>query len=376
MNQVINKEIKRNMLLNPGPATTSVAVKEALIVSDICPRETEFGELLRDVRIKSVGIVNGAGDYECILLGGSGTGAIESCLSSCVEGDSEILIIENGAYGDRMGQICETLDIPYQLLKFEWGNEIDLKKVEEIIGLNKKIKVMAFIHHETTTGILNDLVSLDQLAKKHNLITIVDAMSSYGGIEIDLKVTDVDYLISSSNKCIQAMAGLGIIIAKKTELSRIKDIKKKSFYFDLSKNYISQSEKGQFLYTPPVQILYSLNCALDEYYLELKSEKRSKRYERLYQEMYKGMIELGFKPLIKENLNSKILTTFHEPSDEKYCFELMHSYLYERGITIYPGKVSRLSTFRISNIGDLSLNDIKDFLGAMKSYLIEKDIKL
>ena len=377
MREFVKKSLERKILLNPGPATTSIRVKEAMIVEDICPREKEFGELFKTVGEKVKRVVNGDNNYECILLGSSGTGAMESCLSSCAGGDDGILIVENGAYGKRMGQICDTLGIRRETIEFDWDKKIEWKKVDNFLGENaQKFRVVAFVHHETTTGILNSLSSLHKLAKKYNLVSLVDAMSSYAGIPIDLKKNSVDYLVSSSNKCIQGMAGIGIVIAKLKELEAIKDFKKKSFYFDLYKNFISQKEQGQFLFTPPVQILYSLNVALDEFFEEGGIVARSERYAGLYQLMFEGMCKLGFKPLFEEENNSKILTTFFEPEDSRYQFDDMHDFLYQRGITIYPGKIGDKKTFRISNIGQLNQGDLNLFLQYMEDYLNEKGIRL
>ena len=376
MKQIIKKELERKILLNPGPASTSVRVKKALITPDICPREKEFFLLLQEIKKKSLIVVNGTESYECILLGSSGTGAIESTLGSCVDSTDKILIIENGAYGRRMKQICDNLSISSEVIAFKWNTPIDPKKIDEILSKKaEKFRVLAFVHHETTSGVMNPLSEICSLAKKYQLVCLVDAMSSYAGIPIDLTIDSVDYLISSSNKCIQGMAGVGIVIAKSSELDAIKYFPKKNFYFDLYQNYISQKETGQFLFTPPVQILYALHEALDEF-LEEGGTSRFARYARLHKLLYHGMKKLGLSPLLDESVNSKILTSFMEPDHPHYSFEIMHDYLYERGITIYPGKLDTEKTFRISNMGDLHEEDIQNFLQVINNYLKESDIRL
>lgn len=377
MKETVNKTIERKVLLNPGPATTSTRIKEALVVEDICPREKEFGELLTSVREKVKKVANAGSDYESVLLGCSGTGAIESCLSSCVDGKDGIIIIENGAYGKRMKQICDHLGIKAEVIRFGWGECINWKEVDGFLNeIPKTFKAIAFVHHETTTGILNSLPKFVDIANKYQLISIVDAMSSYAGIDINLEKYKVDYLISSSNKCIQGMAGLGIVLAKNDELNRIKDFKRKSFYFDLYSNFYSQKEKKQFAFTPPVQILYALNEALDEFFEEGGGIVREEKYSKLYQIMFEGMCSMGFEPLLEDSNNSKILTTFFEPKDKHYTFESMHDYLYQRGITIYPGKVDAKKTFRISNIGNLKEEDIHFFLQCIREFIEESGIKL
>ncbi len=371
--QKINKEVKRDILLNPGPATTSVKVKEAMIVTDICPREREFGALIEKVTATLKKVCNAADDlYETVLLGGSGTGAIEACLSSSIAADSndKILIIENGAYGLRMEQICQTYQIPYHKMKFSWEGPIDTEVVAKHLADHaSEYRVMAFIHHETTSGVLNPLEELCALAKKYELKSMVDAMSSYAGIVIDQTANEIDYLISSSNKCIQGMAGIGIAIVAKAELKTIESFKKRSFYFDLTKNYNSQAKGGQFAFTPPVQVLYALDAAIEEFFAEGGQEERAARYAALYEKMYTGMLEFGFRPVVEEKVHSKILTSFFYKDDSRFSFEELHSFFYERGVTIYPGKVSDIDSFRISNIGDLTLEDIDTFLNLMKEYL-------
>ncbi len=374
--ETITKEIQRNILLNPGPATTSAQVKSSLVVEDICPREQEFGLLLDDIRKKLLLVANGEAEYEAILLGSSGTGAMESCLHSCLDQDDnkKILILENGAYGHRMNKICKSLAIKADMLSFGYDGPIDLQKVKEHLQ-KKKYSVMAFIHHETTTGMINPLEDLNRIAKKFNVAVMVDAMSSYGGIPIDLEKTDVDYLISSSNKCIQGMAGLGIVLAKKKELEKIKNYKNRSFYFNLYNNFLNQKETKQFLFTPPVQIVYSLNSALDEFFAEGGISARWERYSCLYKDMFQGMVQMGFAPLLPESYHSKILTTFLEPKCPNYNFDSMHDFLYKKGITIYPGKIDSRGTFRISNLGDLSQEDIAYFLSTVREYLNFHKIK-
>ncbi len=377
MKEVINKTIERKILLNPGPATTSARVKSALVTEDICPREKEFGDLLSDVREKVKKVVNADSNYEGILLGCAGTGAIESCLSSCTNTDDGVLIIENGAYGKRMKQICDNLGVFSQVIRFEWGQVIDWKEVDQFLSKNSsKFKVLAFVHHETTTGILNSISEFKSISDKYKMVSLIDAMSSYAGINIDLVKDDVDYLISSSNKCIQGMAGLGIVIAKASELERIKGFKKKSFYFDLYANFLSQKEKNQFLFTPPVQTLYALNEAFDEFFEDGGIEARAAKYSGLYEKMHEGMCAFGFTPLLEEKENSRILTTFLEPIDKNYNFESMHNYLYQRGITIYPGKVDEKNSFRISNIGQLGSEDIQLFLDLISEYIEQSGIRL
>jgi 2-aminoethylphosphonate-pyruvate transaminase len=370
MSEQITKELSRKILLNPGPATTSTAVKRALLVEDICPREAEFGDLIARVREKCTAVVHGHPDYETILLGASGTGAVEACLTSCVDRErGTVLIIENGAYGERMTAICRSSGIPCESITFEWGAPVDLETItSHLAERNQSITALAFVHHETTVGILNPLDELTVLGKQCGLDVIVDAMSSYAGLPIALSTTAVDYLISSSNKCIQGMAGLGIVVADREALERSSEYRSGNYYFNLFENYRSQKQERQFLFTPPVQVLYALEAALDEFFTET-GEARFARYASLYRILLEGMRDIGFKTLVEPQFHAMLLTAFIEPDHPRYDFDAMHDFFFARGITIYPGKCPGHHTFRIANIGDLSIDDMALFLNLMREYL-------
>ena len=364
---------KRNILLNPGPATTTDSVKNAMVVPDICPRELEFGELTLSVRDDLIKIAHGEKNHTCIMLTSSGTGGVEACLTSVVPQDKKVLIINNGAYGERMQAICDAYGINHIDLKIEWGKPVEISAVEEMIKKHQsELSHVAFIHHETTVGILNPLKEICTLAHKYNLENIVDAMSSFAGIDIDVERDNVDYLVSSSNKCIQGMAGISFVIARLDSLKKTAGIKR-NFYFNLLANHEYLNKNKQFLFTPPVQTLYALRQAVTEY-LKEGEHNRIRRYASMYDVMKKKVKELGFKFLVEEQHHSKLLTAIHDPASANYSFNEMHDYLYERGFTIYPGKVGNINTFRLSNIGEIYPADIEDFLKVFEEYLRLKKI--
>lgn len=375
MKERIGKELSRKILLNPGPATTSAAVKRAQLVADICPREAEFGDLIARIREKCTTVVHGHPGYETVLFGASGTGAVEACLTSSVDRErGGVLIIENGAYGERMKAICQSSGVPCESIAFDWGVPVDLEIIaSHLAEQNQRITALAFVHHETTGGILNPLDELTELGKRYGLDVIVDAMSSYAGMKIDLSATPVDYLISSSNKCIQGMAGLGIVVANKEALERSREYRSANYYFNLYKNYRSQKMDRQFLFTPPVQVLYALEAALDEFFTET-GEARFERYASLYRILLEGMTRLGFKTLVEPEQHAMLLTAFIEPDHPRYDFDAMHDFFFAGDITIYPGKSPRHDTFRIANIGDLTAEDMALFLRFMGEYLTSHGI--
>jgi 2-aminoethylphosphonate-pyruvate transaminase len=373
---MISKKIRRNVLLNPGPATTTDTVKHAMVVEDICPREKEFGDLVESIRKDLVRIVRGEDLYEAVLFASSGTGGIEASLTSVVPDDKSVLIINNGAYGKRMQQICDNFGINHIDYNIEWGDPVDIGKLESIISKQKdKISHIAFVHHETTVGILNSLEQISKIALKYKIETIVDAMSSFAGIPIDVRETNIHYLISSANKCIQGMAGISFVICNKESLIKTKNYRRRSFYFNLYDNYTFFSEQNQMQFTPPVQVLYALRQAINEYFIETE-EGRANRYAALYEMLKSGLEKLGFKFLVEDEFHAKILTSIIEPVDPNYNFTEMHDYLYKRGFTIYPGKGAKQDTFRLANMGEIYTEDIIKFLDCLKAYKKLKNIKL
>ncbi|MCP4163801.1 MAG: 2-aminoethylphosphonate--pyruvate transaminase [Deltaproteobacteria bacterium] len=366
------KSVKRNILLNPGPATTTDTVKYAQVVPDICPREKEFADLVRKVQKDMVDIVHGGDEYASVFFAGSGTAIMDAVINSVVPGDGKLCIIVNGAYGSRMVKIAEAYSIDHMVIDFGFGGKIDLEKVESEIAKDKEIKCVAVVHHETTTGILNPVDRIADLKAKYNFSFVVDGISTYAGLPINIKESKIDFLLSTSNKCIQGMAGLSFAICKIDELIKTKDFPVRSFYLNLYNQYIHFEEKGQWQFTPPVQILYALDQAVKEYYAEGETA-RYERYDACWRKYREELPKLGFNFLHDAEEDSKVLLTIMEPDHPNYSFNRMHDYLYERGFTIYPGKVGNKNTFRLSNIGDVHPEDIENFIKVLKQY-VDKEL--
>ncbi len=368
--------IKRNILLNPGPATTTDSVKYALVVPDICPREKEFGNLMEGIRKDLVKIAYGDENYTAILLAGSGTAAMDSTISSVVPYNKKILILINGAYGVRFSQIAKTYNIDVVELKFEIGKKIQLQQVEVVLKQDKEIACVAVIHHETTVGILNPIKEIGKIVKKYNKTFIVDTISSFAGVPINIKECNIDFMMSTSNKCIQGMAGVVFVICNKESLLKLKSIKPRSFYLDLYGQYEYLEKEHQTRFTPPVQILYALKKAINEFFEE-GAENRFNRYKENYNLLKEGLKKLGFKFLMGEDVEeSNILTTIYYLNDPNFSFDVLHDKLYERGFTIYPGKISEKNTFRIAVMGAIFPEDIKKFIIILEEVLIDMKIKI
>lgn len=365
--------MKRNILLNPGPGTTSDSVKMAQVVPDICPREKEFADLLAGVRNDLVRVVKADTEkYVAVAFAASGTGGVEAAITSAVPRDKKLLVVENGAYGTRIMKMAARFGIETNVYSLAYGDYPDVDEIERRIIANPEISHVAIIHHETTTGMLNPVRETIEVAHRHGVEVIVDSMSGYAAIPIDANEWEIDYLVSTSNKCIQGMAGLTFVIMRRDLLPKIKD-NARSFYFDVYAQSEGFNRSGQMQYTPPVQIIYALRQALDEFFEE-GIENRNKRYTENWQTLYDGLKEIGFRFLLPYKYESKILMAIREPKDENFSFQTMHDYLYDRGFTIYPGKGAKEATFRLAVIGQLHKQDMKDFLIALKNYVQENHI--
>ncbi|WP_028776091.1 2-aminoethylphosphonate aminotransferase [Shimazuella kribbensis] len=361
--------VKKNILLNPGPATTTDSVKYAQVIPDICPREAEFGKLMDNVSTELTRLAAEAEHYTTVLFGGSGTAGVESILSSVVN-DGSVLIINNGAYGKRMCEIAQTYGLNFVEFKSPPNNQIDLTALETLLQTSScKFSHLAVVHNETTTGLLNDIEKIGKLCRKYQLDFIVDAMSSFGAIPIQMKEMNISFLGASSNKNVQGMAGIAFVIAEKGKLESLQKSKPRSYYLNLYAQYKYFAKTHQMRFTPPVQTLYALKQAI----IELNKEGIMGRYERYaksWETLITGLERLRLAYLVPKKHHSKIVTAVLEPDCYGYDFNQMHDYFYHKGFTIYPGKIESLKTFRIANIGDINYKDMEAFLELLEKYLI------
>ena len=364
--------IKRNILLNPGPATTSDSVKQAQVVPDICPREKEFGKIMESITRDLVKIAGGNEiEYSCVLFGGSGTASMDAAINSVVPAGKKILVINNGAYGKRLADIARAYKIDCAELKYPSDTIPNLDEVDLLFRVDPEIACLAMIHHETTTGILNPIQKFGALAKKYNKTFIVDTISSFAGVPLDIKEFNVDFMMSTSNKCIQGMAGVSFIICKNTELEKIKDYPRRSYYLSLYDQYKYFKENYQMRFTPPVQTLYALRQAIDEFFIE-GAQNRINRYTENWKLLRQGLQQLGFEVLTNPEDESHILITLLYLNDDRFDFDKIHDILYAKGFTIYPGKLDdQRNSFRLANMGAIYPADIAQFLLALKETLTE-----
>jgi len=361
------RQIRREVLLNPGPATTSDSVKYAQVCADICPREKEFGDVMKWVCKELTSVAADPAEYETVFFGGSGTAADEAMISSCVPEDGNILIVDNGSYGERIAKITSVYKINHTVYKSSTYEKIDITALENEFKTGKYTH-LGIVYHETTTGLLNPLDVICPLAKKYNMVTIVDAVSIYAGMPMNLSKLGIDFMASTSNKNIQGMAGVGFVICKKSELEKTKNIPMRNYYLNIYDQYAHFTKTGQTRFTPPVQTLYALRQAI----LETKQETVEKRWER-YTECWRILVDavkkFNLKMLVKEEDQSHLITAIFDPDTPKYSFEDLHDLARKHEFTIYPGKLGNINTFRIANIGDIKPHEMKRFTTVLKGYL-------
>jgi len=302
------------ILLNPGPANTSAAVKQALLVDDICPREREFGNVMRRVCEGLVRLVDPGDEYAAVLFGGSGTAAVEAVIASAVPADGRLLVIDNGAYGARMAQIAEAYQLPHDVERFGVGGWIEIERIAQLLArlshTGRPYTQLAVVHHETTTGMLNPVEAIGALCREHGVELIVDAMSSYAGIPISMDAMGADFLVSSANKCIQGMAGLSFVICRRQRVESMAVAPGRSLYLDLGEQHRYFERNNQMRFTPPVQLIYALAAAIEELEIEGGVAARHQRYQECWRALDHGMHGLGFRRLLPERQLSRILTSY------------------------------------------------------------------
>jgi 2-aminoethylphosphonate-pyruvate transaminase len=347
------------LLLTPGPLSTSRAVK-ATMLRDWCTWDNDYNQLVQEVRNELIQLAGvDKKDYTSVLMQGSGTFTVESVIGTALPADGKLLVLANGAYGQRIATIAKYLKIPLKIYDAGDLERHEVNQVEKIIKNDSKITHVAVVHCETTTGMLNDIETIGRVVKKHGLIYIVDAMSSFGGIPIDMQKSDTDYLISSSNKCIQGVPGFGFVIAKRAVLEKCKG-NARSLSLDLYDQWDTMERKnGKWRFTSPTHVVRAFRQAIIELHEEGGIDARFKRYSNNQKILIKGMRELGIEPLLADDLHSPIITTFISPEYEGFEFQNFYNALKERGFVIYPGKVTAFNCFRIGNIGDVFETDIE-----------------
>jgi 2-aminoethylphosphonate-pyruvate transaminase len=360
------------LLLTPGPLSTSETVR-LVMRKDWCTWDQEYMQLVQKIRQQLVNIAtHQRHEYTSVLMQGSGTFTVESVIGSVIPREhSKLLIATNGAYGNRIAQMAGILGIQTVISRTNENEPTNILEIEQYLQTDQTITHVVVVHCETTTGILNPVEEVCKLAKTYNKKTIVDAMSSFGGIEIDVHEWKIDFLISSANKCIQGVPGFGFVIARIEELEKCEGISH-SLSLDLYDQWRTMEETdGKWRFTSPTHVVRAFYQALLELEEEGGVRARNRRYSENQLTLVEGMSEIGFEPFVLREYQSPIITSFQFPNRE-FDFNLFYQHLKKEGFVIYPGKVSEVLTFRIGTIGEVYKNDIKRLIQSIKKIEAQK----
>jgi 2-aminoethylphosphonate-pyruvate transaminase len=356
------------ILLNPGPANTSPRVRQALLTPDLCHREPEFFEVMRECRERLVRVAGVAPAFGTVLFTGSGTAAVEATLAAAVPDDRALLVVNNGVYGDRIGRIARAHRIPTETLAYDVTTPAAPADVARVLREHPEISHVAVVHHETTTGLLNPVEAIADVAAAAGRRVVVDAMSSLFGEPLAVDREGIDFVTASANKCLQGIPGVSFVLARRRALEALQGRAPRSVYLDLWNHWATQ-EQDNTPFTPAVQVLHAMREAL----AELEEEgvaTRIARYAENCRVLRRGMAALGFEIVVPEGARSNILTTFRLRPGLGY--DALHDAMKRRGYVIYAGQGEiRTYAFRVSNMGTLTPKDMQAVVTAFAECLAE-----
>jgi len=354
-------------LLTPGPLTTSLSVKQAML-HDWGSRDAKFVAINTRMRERLVAMIGGGRDFTCVPMQGSGTFAVEAMLTGFVGPKDKLLILINGAYGKRMVKICEYARRATTTLEWAEDQPVDPVKVKEALAADPAITHVAIVHCETTSGILNPIAEVSQVVAAAGRKLLIDSMSAFGALAVDAKSVTFDALAASSNKCIEGVPGLGFALCRISALEKTKG-NAVSLTLDLFEQWQNLEKTSQYRFTPPIHCIVAFDQALTEHEQEGGVAGRGGRYRNNHKILVDGMRALGFETLLPDRLQAPIIVTFHMPSDPNFVFEKFYDGLKDRGFVIYPGKLTVADSFRIGCIGRIGETEMKAFLAAAKDVM-------
>jgi 2-aminoethylphosphonate--pyruvate transaminase len=358
--------MRNYLLLTPGPLSTSETVREAML-QDWCTWDKDYNEGIVTPIRKGLLAIAGVDEkeYTNVLLQGSGTYCVEATIGAAVGPNDKLLILANGAYGKRMAEIARYYHIDHVLVSLHETELITGEVARKALDENPGITHLSMVHSETTTGLLNPIEEVGEVIRNRNITFIVDAMSSFGGVPIDMQKIGIDFLVSSANKCIQGVPGFGFVIACKDKLAATKG-NARSLSLDIYAQWETMEKGGgKWRFTSPTHVVHAFWQAMQELNEEGGIAARYERYKKNHRTLVDGMRALGYKTLLPDASQGPIITSFYYPSAD-FSFVSFYEKLKAKGFVIYPGKISDADTFRIGNIGDVYPEDMEALLLAIK----------
>jgi len=361
------------ILLTPGPLTTSLRTKQAML-NDWGSWDSAFNAITASLRRDLVDIVVGGAEYTCVPLQGSGTFSVEAAIGTVVPRAGKVLVPNNGAYCARIVRICRVLGRAVADLPVPEDQPVTGAIVEAALAADPAISHVAQVHCETGAGVLNDLASIAEVCARRGKGLIVDAMSSFAALPIDVRTTPFDALIAASGKCLEGVPGMGFVIVRKAVLEA-RAGNAHSLAMDLHDQYVYMEKTTQWRYTPPTHVVAALRVAVDQFREEGGQPARLARYTRNCEALVNGMAGLGFRTFLPAAVQAPIIITFHAPADPAYDFRTFYEKTRERGYILYPGKLTQVETFRVGCIGAIDDNEMRNVVGAVGETLRNMGIK-
>lgn len=359
--------MKNYKLLTPGPLTTTKTVKEEMLF-DRCTWDYDYKSITQKIRSQLLEFASATKeDYTVVLMQGSGTFAVESVMTTAISPNDKALIVTNGAYGERVVKMAQYIGLKFREYSVAYNEYPNEAEIRDILKEDQEITHIVMVHCETTTGILNPIDMITKLSNEFGKTLIIDAMSSFGGMEINVTELGIDYLISSANKCIQGVPGFGFVIAKLEKL-RACEGNARSLSLDLFDQWQEMDKDGKWRYTSPTHVVAAFSKAIDELIEEGGISARFTRYQNNNQILRERLEKVGIHAYISAEKQSPIITTFLFPN-EQFNFEDFYQFVKERGFVIYPGKLTDVDTFRIGNIGEIYEEDIQELCNIIEEYM-------
>jgi 2-aminoethylphosphonate-pyruvate transaminase len=361
------------ILLTPGPLTTSLPTKTAML-RDWGSWDSKFNAVTARVRERLTGILNAADTHVCVPLQGSGTFSVEGAVNTLVPRDGHVLVLVNGAYGKRMARLTEMMG--RKLTTFETAEDVQTtaSDVARLLDRDASITHVGLIHCETSTGILNPLPEIAAVVAQRKRSLIIDAMSSYGAIAVDARSIPFDALVAASGKCIEGPPGMGFVFVRRSVLERCAG-HSTSLSLDLHDQWTYMERTMQWRYTPPTHVVVALDAALAQYFDAGGQPARLERYTANYETLVAGMSELGFRVFLDPRIQAPIIVTFHAPADPKYSFKEFYERVRDKGFILYPGKLTQVETFRVGCIGAIGPAEMRHAVNAVHDTVREMGIR-
>ena len=354
-------------LLTPGPLTTSLRTRQSML-RDWGSWDVDFNSITGRVRERLLEIVHGSGTHECVPMQGSGTFSVEAAVGTLVPRAGHVLVPQNGAYCQRIARICRVLGRRLTTIDYAENTQVAAADIERALRADPSITHVALVHCETSTGILNPLEEVAQVVSRHGRGLIVDAMSSFGALEIDARTTPFDAVVAASGKCLEGPPGMGFVIVRREPLERCEG-NCHSLSLDLHDQWVYMKKTTQWRYTPPTHVVAAFDAAIAQYLEEGGLVARGARYAQNCRTLIEGMSRLGLKSFLPAAIQAPIIVTFFAPDSPRYVFQDFYNAVKAHGYILYPGKLTTVETFRVGCMGQLGERGIAGAVEAVGKVL-------